>query len=74
MTKTITLNSGDKAEVNTGDVIFVSLLADNTNFLVRGRYIDSKDSLVTISILNPKLELESVSIAESRVVKVEKPN
>ena len=74
MAKTITLNSGNKAEVNIGDVVFVSLIPNNNDYLVRGRYIDSENGLVTVSVLNPKLELDNVLLAESRVVKVEKPN
>ncbi len=74
MVKTITLNNGNKAEVNAGDVIFVSLAPNDSNYLVRGRYVDSEDGIVTFSVLNPKLELENIPISESRVVKIEKPN
>lgn len=74
MTKTIKTKNGKKVDVNVGDVIFVSLLPNNFDTLVRGRYLDSKDGVITFSIINPKLEIENVFILENRVVKVEKPN
>jgi hypothetical protein len=74
MVKTIKLNNGNQAEVSSGDIVFVSLLPDSLDYLVRCRYIDSKDGIVTISILNPNLEPEIFPISESRVIKIEKPN
>jgi hypothetical protein len=74
MTKMITLQSGAKVDVNEGDVLFVTIKPDDSSYLVRGRFLDSKDGFVTFSVLNPDLKPESVSVKETRVVRVEKPN
>jgi len=74
MQKKIKINNGKEVYVAPGDVLFVSLTPDNIDFLVRGRYLDSLDGIISFSILNPNLEVESVSINENRVVKIEKPN
>jgi len=67
--------SGDKVQINSGDVVFVTIRPDDSNLLVRGRYIDSdEEGLLIFSVLDPNLEVQQVTVSQTRVVKIEKPN
>ena len=70
----ITLRNGNKTDVMSGDIIYVTIAPDDDSVLVRGRFIEKTDKIIKLFVLNPSLELQEVTVRENQLVRIEKPN
>ena len=70
----ITLRNGNKIDIISGDIIYVTISPDDDSVLVRGRFIEKINKTIKLYVLNPSLELQEVTVRENQLVRMEKPN
>ena len=61
-------------KVKSGDILVATISDEDASVLFRGRFVDIKDGIVDLYVIDPAFRLVDVQIKENRVVEVLKPN